>query len=243
MPRPETIALEVCVDTPEGIVACQGLADRIELCAGLAIGGLTPGEGLIAAARDSAVPVHAMIRPVPGGFDYDNATCEACVAEVAHMRAAGLAGVVVGVTRQGALHREALARLVAAAGPLEVTLHRAVDLLDDAGTAVDLCADLGIARILTSGGTARAEEGLARIAAMVARSRGRVQIMAGGGVTAENAARILAATGVQALHGSCAAPVPGSARAAALGFEGAGLRRTDRDRIAALRRAIDGAAA
>ena len=242
MPRPRPVALEVCVDTIEGLRACIGRADRVELCAALSVGGLTPGPGLIAAARDCPVPVHAMIRPVAGGFDYGEDLVAACESEVRSIREAGLAGVVIGVTRDGALDPAALARLVAAAGPLEVTLHRAVDLLDDAEAAVEIATDLGISRILTSGGAAQAVDGLPRIAAMVRASRDRVEIMAGSGITAENAWRVLDETGVHALHASCAGPRPPDARAASLGFEASAPKVTDPARIDALRAVLKGKA-
>lgn len=45
------ILLEVCVDTPAGLLtAIENGADRIELCSALATGGLTPTVGLMALA-------------------------------------------------------------------------------------------------------------------------------------------------------------------------------------------------
>ena len=238
MPQPRSVRLEVCVDTVEGIAACQGRADRIELCAALAVGGLTPGAGLLAAVRSSTVPVHAMIRPVPGGFDYDEALVSACEADIAAARQAGCAGVVIGVTGNGALDREALARLVRAAGELEVTLHRAIDLVEDAPAAVTVAVDLGISTILTSGGAIRAVDGLPRIRAMVEAAGGRLDIMAGGGITAENAAMVIEKTGVGAVHASCSTVDRPGRAVAELGFGAHMPRRTDAGMIERLRRAI-----
>ena len=63
------ILLEVCVDDPAGLAAAvAGGADRIELCAGLALGGLTPSDGFMRAAAGCGVPCMAMIRPRAGDF-------------------------------------------------------------------------------------------------------------------------------------------------------------------------------
>ena len=74
--------LEVCIDDAAGLAACQGRADRIELCSALGVGGLTPSPGLIDAARHSAVPVHVMIRPRVGGFDLSAADVASCIADI-----------------------------------------------------------------------------------------------------------------------------------------------------------------
>lgn len=233
-----TVALEICIDAPDGLaVARTGGADRVELCSALTLGGLTPGPGLVALAARSGLPAHAMIRPRPGGFETGQADMDACLADISHMRGAGLVGVVIGAIVGGALDEGALAAMVRAAGPMEVTLHRVVDTLPDPVAAVEVAARLGIGRILTSGGAGRAGEGVGTIAAMVRAARGRVEIMAGGGVTPESAPALLSA-GVDALHASASAPVIGSE---ALGLPPA--RRTDADAVRALRAVLSRRAA
>lgn len=94
------IGLEVCVDTIEGLdQAAAAGATRIELCGPLAVGGTTPSVGLIEAARGCIVPVYAMIRPRAGGFVFSPADEAAMLAEIRFVRAAGLAGVVLGASR------------------------------------------------------------------------------------------------------------------------------------------------
>lgn len=200
----KTPVLEVCVDDPQGLsAAVSGGADRIELCSALALGGLTPSPGLIAAAAGLAVPVFAMIRPRPGGFVYTPDELAAAKADVAAVRNAGLAGIVLGVTHpDGRLDREAIGGLRDAAGDLPMVLHRAFDLSPDLDEGLETAIELGFCRILTSGGAPSAIEGAGNIARLAGQARGRITIMAGGGVDAGNAAELLRA-GADDLHGSC----------------------------------------
>ena len=112
-----TVHIEVCIDDVLSLKACtKGDADRIELCSALDLGGLTPSPGLIAAASKVAVPSRAMIRPRAGDFCFTEEEAEVMLADIAAVRAAGLAGVVLGATTaENDLDRALLTRLVAAA--------------------------------------------------------------------------------------------------------------------------------
>ncbi|MCQ9156906.1 copper homeostasis protein CutC [Acidomonas methanolica] len=232
--------LEICVDDAEGVrTAQQAEVTRIELCAALALGGLTPSAGLVHLARGSAVPVYAMIRPRSGAFVFDTMEERAMLAEIAAMRTAGLAGVVLGASLPD--HRldvPLLARLSAAAGPLGRTLHRAFDLAPDPFEALEAAIALGFERILTSGGAHAAPEGAPLLRALVTRAAGRIEIMAGAGVTPGNVVPLLRATGVGAVHASCRAPAaPEPERVAAFGF-GATRATTSPGTIHAMRDAL-----
>lgn len=236
------ITLEVCVDDAAGIAAAaRGGADRIELCSALALGGLTPSAGLMALAARSGLPAMAMIRPRAGDFIWSPAEREAMLAEIGAARAAGLAGVVIGASRpDGRLDGAVLAEQVAAAHGLETTLHRAIDLTPDPAPAMHLARDLGIRRVLSSGGAPSAALGIDRLAAMAEAAPG-VTVMPGGGVSEANAALFAARLPLREIHASCsvAAPVPVLPQVAEFGFQPAGARVTDPTRIRALRRALD----
>ena len=233
------ILLEVCVDSAAGLdAAVAGGADRIELCAALEIGGLTPSPGLMRRAADCGLPVHAMVRAGPGGFVLTEADIAVMEGDIAAVRAAGLAGVVFGaVTPEGALNIVALQRLCGAARGLDLTLHRAVDLCDDAEAAVGQAVALGFHRILSSGGARTAPDGVDRLARMFRAAAGRITIMPGSGITAAQLAR-LRGLPLREVHASCALPVMAGAREVALGFAGPGLRRTDAGQVAALKAAL-----
>ncbi len=197
--------LEVCIDSADGVAACvAGGADRIELCSALSLGGLTPSVGLMRLAAACPIPVRAMIRPVSGGFRFSEADMAQMLADIDAAREAGLEGVVLGVaTGEGALDVAALSALCDRATGMGKTLHRVVDLLAGPGDSVEAAVALGFDGILSSGGGQRAVDGLAQLAAMSAKAAGRLTIMPGSGITADNAGRIVRATGADWVHASC----------------------------------------
>lgn len=232
-----TLPLEICVDSSDGLAAAiAGGADRIELCSALSEGGLTPGPGLIMAAANGPLPGHAMIRPRGGDFILRPGDFQAMLDDIAFVKSAGLAGVVIGVAMpDGTLDRDALAGLVAAADGLHVTLHRVFDLTPDPMAALDASIDLGIQRILTSGQATLAGDGAAMLSKLVAHAQGRIEIMAGGGVTVANAPELIAC-GVSALHASCSIADADHAPCDRIGI--APRRRTDAACVAALKSAM-----
>ncbi|WP_346763866.1 copper homeostasis protein CutC [Rhodobacter sp. SGA-6-6] len=233
------VILEVCVDTSAGLdEAVAGGADRIELCAALALGGLTPSAGFMAEAARCGLPVMAMIRLRAGDFVFSEVELVQMEKDIAAARTAGLAGVVLGASLpDGRLDLPALRRLRAAAGEMDCTLHRTFDLVPDQAEALEQALHLRFSRILTSGGERTAEAGAERIAALLAQAKGRISIMPGSGITAANAPRFLA-MGATELHASCSVPAPATGRAVDLGFAPAAGKRTDAAAVKALRQAL-----
>lgn len=231
--------LEVCVDDVPGLeAALEGGADRIELCSALALGGLTPLPGLIARASGCGVPVHAMIRPRAGDFCYAEDELDAMCEDIAAVRAAGLAGVVLGASRPDfTLDLLALERLTEAASGLDLTLHRCIDLCPDVAASVEEAVGLGFDRILTSGGAPRVVDGLERLAQMIEVAAGRIVIMPGSGISAESWPR-LAGLGLTEVHASCALPLPQDLILRAMGFQTGAEKRTDAGQVAALKAVI-----
>lgn len=237
----DRLLLEICVDDLAGVrAAAEGGADRVELCSALALGGLSPSPAFAAAAVESGLVVHAMIRPRAGDFVYSMDEMELMIAEIRAAAFAGVAGVVVGATREdGSPDRDALARLRDAASDIDIVLHRAIDLAPNPCAAVELAASLGFDHVLSSGGARTATEGAATLSAMVEAAAGRIDIMAGSGVTADNIAELVRTTGVHAVHASASAPCAWpDPRIASFGFGPLEKRFTDASRVAALREAL-----
>lgn len=241
-----TAALEIAVTSPAGaITARDGGADRVELCVGLELGGLTPSQALVETTHETGIPAHALVRCRPGGFVHSPDEVELMVREVRTVLRSGAAGVVVGALRPDrTLDEDALRRFVDAARSVsataEVTLHRAIDHATDPVAAVGSLAALGFTRVLTSGAAPTAVAGADTIARMV-EAAGPVQVMAGAGVTPADVHALLA-TGAAAVHLSAKRPAADSAHAGVpmgAGDDGSAHFVTDAEVVAAARRALD----
>lgn len=197
------IILEACVDSAASLrAAIIGGADRIELCSALELGGLTPSASLVQAAAACGIPTHAMIRLRAGDFRCSEQELELMAEDIRFCAEAGLQGVVIGVARTGQLDVAGIEGLFRAANPMHVTLHRVFDTLSDPMKAIEIAADIGIDRILTSGGAATAHQGIDQIRQYVDFAGDRLAIMAGGGIDAGNARRVVMQSGVREIHGS-----------------------------------------
>ncbi len=199
----QAVLVEACVDSVDSALAAErGGALRLELCDSLHDGGTTPSAGMIAAVKSRVrIPVHVIIRPRGGGFVYSNTEIEVMRRDVAMAVQLGADGVVIGALGADACIEVGIARtLMSAAAGRSVAWHRAFDLCPDLDHALDLLLSLGISRVLTSGGARTALEGAETLASLVARARGRIAVMAGGGVREENVREIVQRTGVSEVH-------------------------------------------
>ena len=234
--------LEIAVDSVTGLDnAVRGGAQRIELCAALDIGGLTPSYGFMKRAALAPVPVYAMIRPRAGGFVYDEGDAAVMEGDIDAARHAGLAGVVFGASRpDGSLDRALLGRLVARAQGMGVTLHRAFDLAPDPVAALEQAVELGFERILSSGGVPKAMDGAGTLKRLVEQAGERLIVMPGSGIRAGNVREILARTGAREVHASGreALAVGPDAGSLAFGFQTAAAMETGEAAVRALRDAL-----
>lgn len=207
-----TYRFEVAVDSLESALIAQDCgANRVELCADLGIGGITPSLGAVEVAVERLqIPVHVMIRPRRGDFLYTDAEFETMARDIELAKSAGAQGVVFGMLMaDGGVDLARTGELARLARPLSVTFHRAFDMCWDPLAALAALMDLGVDTLLTSGQARSAEAGVALIADLVARAAGRIVIMPGAGINAGNIARIAAATGARTFHFSARETIDG----------------------------------
>lgn len=182
--------LEACCGTAEkALKAEMGGAARIELCEQLEIGGVTPSESNIRETLSAChkAKVNVLIRPRGGDFVYNRDEVEEMLASIRLCKSLGVNAVVIGaLDRDGQVDKAVVSKLIAGARPLKVTFHRAFDECADPMKALDDIIALGCDRLLTSGHEDTAYIGRFRIAELVKRAAGRIVIMAGCGVRAEN---------------------------------------------------------
>lgn len=205
--------LEICCySTACAREAQQNGADRIELCAAPLEGGLTPSSGVLKSARQAiTIPVHPIIRPRGGDFCYSDTEFTAMLDDVCTVRQLGFPGLVIGVLDvDGGVDVPRMRQIMEAAAGMAVTFHRAFDMCADPRQAFDKLAELGVARILTSGQQQTAEKGLSLLRELIDHKCAPI-IMAGAGVRAENLPQLLAA-GVQEVHSSAGQWIPSRMR-------------------------------
>ena len=198
--------LEICSYSMEcALTAQQNGADRVELCAAPKEGGLTPSLGVLKSVRQRVtIPVHPIIRPRGGDFCYSDGEFAATLEDVRTVRELGFPGLVTGVLDvDGNVDMPRMEKIMAAAGPLAVTFHRAFDMCANPLNTLNNLAELGIARVLTSGQKSDALQGLSKIMELIAHRDAPI-IMAGAGVRAENLHHFLDA-GVLEVHSSAGA--------------------------------------
>jgi len=191
------------VDSLESAIAAErGGATRVELCSDLLEGGITPSAGLIATARKKvSIGLHVMIRPRGGDFFYSDDEFDVMRRDIVMAKQLGADGVVFGILDLEAnVDIQRTRALVDLARPLQTTYHRAFDMSADLSRALEQVVEAGVDRILTSGGAQTAVEGTAMLRTLVERAKGRVIIMAGGGIDDQNVQIVLKKTGVREIH-------------------------------------------
>lgn len=200
----DRLFIEAAVESIGGALAANAEGvDRIELCGSLHDGGVTPSVGLMRRALESvSKPIHVFIRPRTGNFVYDRHDVGVMLRDIGEAKAAGAPGVVFGaLTADGRVDRELMTELVAAARPMTVGFHRAFDQVGDQFSALETLIELGFAIVLTSGGAPLALDGAPRLQELADQARGRIEILAGGGITPSNVAELVERSGVRHVHG------------------------------------------
>ncbi len=194
--------IEICANSFESAKAAQdGGANRIELCADLSKGGLTPSLGLIEKAIEKLnIPVHVLIRPRSGDFIYSKKELDTMLKDIEFCKELGCSGIVSGVlTSENTIDERATRQLVKASEGMEFTFHRAFDCGIAVVSSIKLLIDLGVTRLLSSGQQNKAIDGIEILNKMKLLSNDQLQIMPGSGINAENALAFQKA-GFEAIH-------------------------------------------
>jgi copper homeostasis protein len=203
---------EICVDSVAGVRAAKdGGAQRVELCADLLEGGITPSLGAIRQARTVAgIDLNVMIRPRGGDFLFNDDEFATMRADIENAKVEGANGVVIGLLTAAGEIDGRTRELVALARPLSVTFHRAFDVAAAPFGALETLIELGVDRVLTSGQEPSVLEGLPLIVELMKRAGDRIVVMPGGGITARNVERIVAAARPREMHFAALEPVEGA---------------------------------
>ena len=199
------VTLEIAVFSVQSALdAIQAGGDRIELCENPNEGGTTPSYGsLLAMSKQQTVPVFPIIRPRGGDFLYTDTEYQIMKQDIIVAKELGFKGVVIGLLNSdGSIDKIRTAELVSLAKPMQVTFHRAFDRCIDPILGLEDIIETGCHRILTSGQVPNVANALPLIKQLVDQANGRIIIMPGSGVRANNINEILQQTGVVEIHSS-----------------------------------------
>lgn len=197
--------LEICAGSVESAIAARdGGAKRIELCAALEVGGVTPSAGVIAEARKVVgIILNVIIRPRGGDFLYNEYEVACMEEDIRTCKQLGVDGIVIGaLTAEGDIDTAVCRRLISAADGMSITFHRAFDMCRNAKKALEELIALGCHRVLTSGQAPTAVAGITMLKELNEQAAGRIIIMPGCGVNSTNAGQIIKETGATEIHAS-----------------------------------------
>jgi copper homeostasis protein len=203
--------LEIAVESTGAAVAAErGGANRIELCANLNAGGLTPSLELMREARNAVrVPIFAMVRPRAGDFVYAPEEFAEMRSSIGVARELKMDGVVFGILL-GNRNIDVIRtkELIEFARPLPVTFHRVFDECNNLTHGLEDVISTGASRILTAGGASDVLAGIELLQMLLQAARERIVIMPGGGIQADNFARIKRSLGATEFHSGLGSVLP-----------------------------------
>ncbi len=179
--------IEICANSYQSAVNAEKAgAHRIELCSELAVGGITPSYGLIKKVmQDISIPVHVLIRPRSGDFNYSQDEFEIMKENIEFCKELGCAGIVSGVLRgDNTIDTRRTQELITLAKSMSFTFHRAFDWVQDPKEEITELSKIGVNRVLTSGQEASAEHGIELLKEL--KELTNISILPGGGINIEN---------------------------------------------------------
>mgnify|MGYP001479530039 FL=1 len=197
--------LEICTfNLTDTKVASNHKISRIELCEKKDLGGITPRRKLIKESLQLGTPIHPIIRPRGGDFNYSSREFDIMLDDVSFCRDNRCSGIVFGfLNKKNDVDISLCREIIKVSGNMSLTFHRAFDKTRNPFESMEKIIDLGFDRILTSGQKSDAVSGLRLINALTEKSNGRISIMPGAGVRSSNIDILLKNNKISEFHSSC----------------------------------------
>ena len=182
------LCIELCVSTLEAITLAKDLKiDRVEVCQNLESGGVTPSSTLVQLAIDSGLKTHVLIRPRIGGFIYSQDELELIEKEISYFASIGVDGIVIGALLSDHRINYKFIESIRKDYPnLDMTFHKAFDDTPDWKASIDVLAESGVNRILSSGCASNVIKGMTTLKSMIEYAPGKIEILPGGGLNENN---------------------------------------------------------
>lgn len=193
-----------CFNAESALIAEQGGADRVELCANIKEGGTTPDvEVFKQVRRQLDIDLYVMIRPRGGNFVYTEKEFQQMEKDIRQFRKLGANGFVFGILNADrTINFQQNSQLVELAKPLPCTFHRAFDEVEDIFPSLETVIQCGFSTLLTSGAMPNVIEGISVLKKMVERANNRICIMPGGGLRSHNIKMLQHQTNAGFFHSS-----------------------------------------
>ncbi|MCZ4243857.1 copper homeostasis protein CutC [Pedobacter punctiformis] len=204
-PAEDLNVLEICANSYASALAAQnGGAKRVELCDNLAEGGTTPSYAQIALSKQNlSIEIWPIIRPRGGDFLYSDLEFELMKEDVKICKSLNCDGIVTGILNEnGSIDKKRTLEIIELAKPMPVAFHRAFDMSNDQEKALEDLVEMGIVRVLSSGGSSSAIQGIDTLTKLVNQANGRIAIMPGAGINENNIIELMSKTGAKDFHAS-----------------------------------------
>ncbi|WP_295334553.1 copper homeostasis protein CutC [Flavobacterium sp.] len=204
-----------CFNLESAQIAQENGADRVELCAGIEVGGTTPNFEIVKQAREKlSIDLYVMIRPRGGDFVYTDVEFKQMQADITALKQFNVNGFVFGILKENKkINLEQNKVLVELAKPFPCTFHRAFDEVESAFEALEDIIACGFETVLTSGQKPNVSEGMHRLAELISKADNRIVIMPGGGLRSSNIKMIQQNTQAVFYHSSAITEVSETANA------------------------------
>ena len=192
-----------CFNLESALVASKSEADRVELCADVSAGGITPTLIDIKALRkETEKEIMIMIRPRGGDFCYSDKEFEQMKSEIILIKNFRVDGFVFGIlNKENEIDFERNQELIELAKPFPCSFHRAFDRTSDLENSLETVIKLGFKTILTSGAN-NVNDGKQTLKTLVEKAKNRITIMPGGGLRSTNIQEIDSFTNATYFHSS-----------------------------------------
>ncbi len=200
--------VEICCGSyTDALQAAKGGARRIELNTSLEQGGLTASPSVVRLIKANLdLTINAMVRCRAGGFHYSDDDFLVMKSQALELMEAGADGIVFGFLdrhrKVDYLRVQEFVHLIHSYNKKAI-FHRAFDVCADPLEAMAVLIELGVDVLLTSGKKQTALEGKDLIRYLVGQYGKQIEIVAGSGITHENAKELVCYTQVKSIHSSC----------------------------------------
>ena len=194
--------IECCANSiTSALIGIKAGANRIELCADLKNGGITPKYSDIKKLRKlTNINLHVLILPIANKFICSKEDLKKIIKDIEFCKSIGIDGVVIGaINEDRSIDISKTKKMVDVARPMKVTFHRAFDSCLDLQNNLEDIIKTGCDYLLTSGQCSDVNEGLENITQLIKISKNRITILAGGGVNHKNIHELYSA-GVRQFH-------------------------------------------